>query len=126
MKILINTLSNTDIAAIRDQEEKEGVKSDALFTGTYLVDGEWFSPGAWVHVADNFDVSGYPAIREASVVFEERLKVAVEEAGLSAFAQGIKEQRISAAKSVEPIVADVLKYVPAKLSVAGMNEELEP
>ena len=126
MKILINTLTNTEIADIRDQEEKDGVKPDALFSGTYLVDGEWFSPGAWVHVADNFDVSGYPAIREASVVFEERLKVAVEEAGLSAFAQGIKEQRVAEAKTVEPIVADVLKYVPAKVVAVGAVEELVP
>jgi hypothetical protein len=125
MKILINTLSNTEIAEIRAQQEKDGVKPADLFTGTYLVKGEWFQPGAWVHVADDFDVSAYPAIKEASVVFEEKLKLAVEEAGLSSFAQGIKEQRVSEAKPIELIVADVLKYVPPKIAAVGVVKELE-
>ncbi len=112
MKILINTISPTEIAEIRLQQEKDGVDPKDLFTGTYEVKGELLIPGEWKHVPDDFNTSAYPYFKEVGVVLAERTKKVLEENGLNQFAFGLKEGREMYSKPVEQIATDVLKYAP--------------
>lgn len=112
MKVLINTVTNTQIYDIREQQIKDGVKEAELFTGTYNIKGQAFLPGQWVHVEDTFDVKAYPYIKEAHVWLEEETKRVLQENGLGNIAQGIEDSYGVYEKAVPTIATDVKKYAP--------------
>lgn len=116
MKILINTVTNTQIYNTREQQEKEGVKEAELFNGTYPIKGQLFIPGQWVHVEDTFDVKAYPYIKEAHVWLEEETKRVLQENGLGNIAQGIEDSYGVYEKAVPTIASDVKKYAPISVS----------
>lgn len=128
MKILINTVTNTQIYNTREQQEKEGVKEAELFNGTYTIKGQLFIPGQWVHVADDFDVKAYPYIKEAHVWLEEETKRVLTENGLNNIAQGIKDSYEQYSKAVPSISTDVRKYAPIAVSAneEPLEEEVKP
>jgi hypothetical protein len=112
MKVLINTITNTEIWAIREQQEKDGVRPEDLFTGVYEIEGELFIPGEWKHVADDFDTKEYPKIKPVETHLQERVKQVLEENGLNSFTQGVKEAAEMYAKAVPAVATDVAKYAP--------------
>jgi hypothetical protein len=124
MKILMNTISNTEVAAIREQQIKDGVKPDQLFTGTYTINGQLFIQGEWTHVPDTLNTSAYPFIKEVSVHLEEETKRVLTENGLNNFAQGVADSYTMYSKEIPPIAVDVKKYAPVKISADVINEEL--
>ena len=112
MKVLINTVTNTQIYDIREAQIKEGVKEADLFNGVYTIKGQLFIPGEWVHVEDTFDVKAYPYIKEAHVWLEEETKRVLTENGLNNIAQGVKDSYEQYSKAVPTIATDVKKYAP--------------
>jgi len=77
-----------------------------------IIEGELFIPGEWKHVPDTFLINQkiYPYIKEAQVVLAERIREALVEKGLDAFAQGLKEAAVFYGHLEPAIVADVQKY----------------
>jgi hypothetical protein len=78
--------------------------------------GEHFLPGEWAHVKDDFDVSKYPQIKEAHVILAERTQKALDENGLTQFAQAVKENAEMYKQAVPEIATTVLKYAPVKVA----------
>lgn len=112
MKILINSITNTEIAQAQEEDPK--------FQGTFTISGQQFIPGEWVHVPDNFGpLTDYPYIKEAGVVLAERTKQVLEENGLNSFAKGVqesyalyKDQPVDAAR--DELCAAVVKIAQVK------------
>jgi hypothetical protein len=77
--------------------------------------GEHFLPGEHVHMKDDFDVSKFPDIKEAHVVLAERTQKALDENGLTQFAQSVKEDMERYSQAVPEIATTVLKYAPVKV-----------
>jgi hypothetical protein len=77
--------------------------------------GEHFLPGEHVHMKDDFDVSKFPDIKEAHVVLAERTQKALDENGLTQFAQSVKENMEMYKQTVPEIATTVLKYAPVKV-----------
>lgn len=112
MKILINTVAPVDIEAIRAQQEKDGVKPEEWFNGTYWINGQAFVPGQWTHVPDDFDTSAYPKIMWVEEYYKQEVERVLRENGLDNFAQGLRETAEMYQKEVPAIVTDMQKYVP--------------
>lgn len=118
MKILINTITPTETQAIRDQQEKDGIEEKNLFSGTYEIGGERLIPGEWLHVTDKWvtdnavDLAKAPYVKEAYIVLQERVKQALEEQGLNAFAQGLVEAAEVYSTATPAVATDVHKYAP--------------
>ena len=83
MKILINVISNTQIAEIQETYPD--------FTGTFTISGQQFIPGEWVHVADSFVVpdNRKPFIKNARWVLRALVRRYLREQNLHQIAQGV-------------------------------------
>jgi hypothetical protein len=90
-----------------------------------LVSGQHFLPGEHVHMKDDFDVSKFPDIKEAHVVLAERTQKALDENGLTQFAQSVKEDMERYKQTVPEIAATVLKYAPVKVMDEKPIEEVK-
>ena len=108
MKILINTLTPSDIAVIAEKED---------FSGIIDIHGELFIPGEWKHVPDDLDTSAYSFIKEVSTYLQARTKQLLEEQGLNNFAKGVEESYALYTKASPPIATDILKYAPTTKGV---------
>jgi hypothetical protein len=77
-----------------------------------------FTVGEWRHVSDEWiadnavDLAKYPYIKEADVVLEEQMQVAIRERGLDSFAQAIKAASDQYGQEVPAIADSVMKIAP--------------
>lgn len=83
MKVLINIISNTQIAEIRE--------SDPTFTGVIAFKGQTFVPGEWVHVSDDFTVpdAAKPYVKNVKWILRYLVRKFLRENNLHNFAQGL-------------------------------------
>ena len=83
MKVLINIISNTQIA------EQQVI--DPTFTGTITFKGQTFIPGEWVHVADSFTVpdTAKPYVKNLKWILRYLVRKFLRENNLHNFAQGL-------------------------------------
>lgn len=83
MKILINIITNTQIAEIKETFPN--------FTGIFTFNGEQFIPGEWKHVPDDFVVEGTGSqfIKNARWIIRMLVRRHLREQNLHQFAQGI-------------------------------------
>ena len=113
MKALINVITNTQIAVARETFPN--------FSGTFTFNGTQFIPGEWVHVADDFVVSGtgHAYILEVHEYLRLAIRRIIKEHGLQAVAQGIREFHLLHSQTEPAIVEAVLNIQPYEPPVLG-------
>ena len=135
MKIFINTITPEDtINAIEAADKatadvKVGEPSKELTDAKVLAESascptisdKVFPVGEWIHIEDadalamETELAKYPAIKEAHVVLEEKMKQAIEEKGLGSFASALKTTVMDYKQESPEIVDAILKLAPIKI-----------
>lgn len=106
MKVLTNIITPEQIAEVQ--------KTYPNFRGVVTINGQQFIPGQWVHVADNFVLSGLGSafIKNVRWVLAARVRQILRENDLHNFARGVKELAELYGEKMPELAGTILQLSP--------------